>query len=79
MAQPWQRDVENGLHHVTSRRWERCVLVRNHAACQHWLELLDRVAVRCGWRVFAWMLMTNRFQTPFVAARSASSISTRAT
>jgi hypothetical protein len=36
-------------------------MVRNAADCQHWLELLDWVAVRCGWRVFAWVLMTNHF------------------
>jgi REP element-mobilizing transposase RayT len=61
MARPLRIDIENGLYHVTSRGWERRVMVRNDADCQHWLELLDRVAVRCGWRVFAWVLMTNHF------------------
>jgi REP element-mobilizing transposase RayT len=61
MARPLRIDIENGLHHVTSRGWERRVMVRNDADCQHWLELLDRVAVRCGWRVFAWVLMTNHW------------------
>jgi len=61
MARPLRIDIENGLYHVTSRGWERRVIVRNDADCQHWLELLDRVAVRCGWRVFAWVLMTNHF------------------
>jgi REP element-mobilizing transposase RayT len=61
MARPLRIDIENGRYHVTSRGWERRVMVRNDADCQHWLELLDRVAVRCGWHVFAWVLMTNRF------------------
>lgn len=26
-----------------------------------WLRLLERTATRCGWRVFAWALMTNHF------------------
>ena len=26
-----------------------------------WIRLLDRVATRCGWRIFAWVLMTNHF------------------
>jgi REP element-mobilizing transposase RayT len=54
-------DIENGLCHVTSRGWEWRVIVRDDADCQRWLELLDRVAVRYGWRVFAWVLMTNHF------------------
>jgi hypothetical protein len=61
MARPLRIDIENVLYHVTSRGWERRVMVRNDADCQHWLELLDRLAVRCGWRVFAWVLMTNHF------------------
>ena len=61
MARPLRIDIENGLYHVTSRGWERRVIVRNDADREHWLDLLERVAVRCGWRVFAWVLMTNHF------------------
>ncbi len=61
MARPLRIDVENGLYHVTSRGWERRVIVRNDADREHWVDLLERVAVRCGWRVFAWVLMTNHF------------------
>ena len=59
MARPLRIDMENGLYHVTSRGWERRVLVRDDGDRQPWLELLDRVATRCGWRVFAWALMAN--------------------
>lgn len=61
VARPLRIDIQNGPHHVTSRGWERRVMVHHDADCQHWLERLDRVAVRCGWRVFARVLMTNRF------------------
>lgn len=61
MARPLRIDIENGLYHVTSRGWERRVVVRDDRDRQRWLELLARVATRCGWRVFAWVLMSNHF------------------
>jgi REP element-mobilizing transposase RayT len=61
MARPLRIDVEDGLYHVTSRGWERRVVARDERDRQRWLELLDRVATRCGWRVFAWVLMGNHF------------------
>ena len=61
MARPLRIDIENGLYHVTSRGWERRVIVRNDADREHWAGLLERVAVRCGWRLFAWVLMSNHF------------------
>ncbi len=57
MARPLRIDIENGLYHVTSRGWERRAIARDDR--QRWLELLDRVATRCGWQVFAWALMRN--------------------
>jgi len=61
MARPLRIDIENGLYHVTSRGWERRLVVRDDRDRQRWLKLLDRVATRCGWRVFAWVLMNNHF------------------
>ncbi len=61
MARPLRIDIENGLYHVTSRGWERRAIVRDDADREHWLRLLERVAVRCDWRVFAWVLMSNHF------------------
>jgi REP element-mobilizing transposase RayT len=68
MSRPLRIEIENGIYHVTSRGWERRVLVRDDRDRQEWFKLLDRVVVRCGWRFFAWVLMDNHFhlffQTP---------------
>jgi REP element-mobilizing transposase RayT len=61
MARPLRIEVENGLYHVTCRGWERREIVRDDMDRESWLDLLDRVALRCGWRVFAWVLMTNHW------------------
>jgi len=61
MARPLRIDVEDGLYHVTSRGWERRAVVRDERDRRRWFELLDRVASRCGWRLFAWVLMSNQF------------------
>ena len=36
-------------------------IVRSDRDREDWLRLLDKTATRCGWRVFAWVLMTNHF------------------
>lgn len=68
MTRPLRIDIEDGIYHVTSRGWERRAIVRDDCDREQWLKLLDRVAVRCGWRVFAWTLLDNHFhiflQTP---------------
>ncbi|NQT16436.1 MAG: transposase [Planctomycetes bacterium] len=61
MARPLRIDVQDGLYHVTSRGWERRAVVRDERDRQRWLELLDRVATRSRWRVFAWALLSNHF------------------
>jgi putative transposase len=61
MARPLRIDIPNGLYHVTSRGWERRVIMRDDEDRERWRRLLERVAVRCGWRVFAWALMNNHF------------------
>ncbi len=61
MARPLRIDIEDGLYHVTSRGWERRTVVRDDRDRQRWFELLDRVATRCQWRVFAWALLGNHF------------------
>jgi len=61
MARPLRIEIDGGLYHVTSRGWQRQVVVRDERDRQRWVELLDRVATRCGWRVFAWVLMSNHF------------------
>ncbi len=61
MARPLRIEIDGGLYHVTSRGWQREVVVRDERDRQRWVELLDRVATRCGWRGFAWVLMSNHF------------------
>ena len=61
MARPLRIEIEDGVYHVTTRGWERRRIVRSDRDREDWLELLDQVVTRCGWRVFAWVLMTNHF------------------
>jgi REP element-mobilizing transposase RayT len=61
MARPLRIDVVEGLYHVTVRGWERRRIVRSDRDRQDWLRLLDTVATRCSWQVFAWGLMSNHF------------------
>ena len=61
MARPLRIEMENGLYHVTVRGWERRAIVDGEEDREDWLRLLDRVATRSSWRVFAWVLMSNHF------------------
>jgi len=61
MARPLRIEIADGVYHVTSRGLERRAIVRDDADRRKWVELLDRVAVRRRWRVFAWVLLDNHF------------------
>ena len=61
MARPLRIDVPNGIYHVTTRGLDRLPIVRDDADREKWTELLDRVATRRGWRLFAWALMDNHY------------------
>jgi len=61
MSRPLRIEMENGLYHVTARGWERRVIADSDRDREDWLRLLDRVATRCNWRVFSWVLMSNHF------------------
>ena len=61
MARPLRIEMPDGVYHVTSRGLERRSIVRDEVDREKWLGLLDRVATRRGWRVFAWVLMGNHF------------------
>ncbi len=50
MSRPLRIEIENGIYHVTSRGWERRVIVADDRDRQEWLKLLDRVARRYGWQ-----------------------------
>jgi REP element-mobilizing transposase RayT len=68
MARPLRIDIPDGVYHVTSRGLERREIVADDVDREKWTDLLDRVATRCRWRVFAWVLMGNHYhvflQTP---------------
>ena len=61
MARPLRIEFQGGVYHVTARGWERRDVVRDDQDRAAWVRLLDRVALRCGWRVFAWALMRNHW------------------
>ena len=61
MSRPLRIEMENGLYHVTARGLERRVIVDSDRDRKDWLRLLDRVATRCNWRVFSWVLMSHHF------------------
>ena len=61
MARPLRIDFEGGVYHVTARGWERRAVVRDDEDRANWVRLTDRVALRMGWRVFAWALMRNHW------------------
>lgn len=68
MARPLRIKWPDGLYHVTNRGLEQRAIVYDDADRGHWLCLLDRVATRRRWRVFAYALLDNHFhlflQTP---------------
>ncbi|HUT33237.1 MAG TPA: helix-turn-helix domain-containing protein [Planctomycetota bacterium] len=61
MARPLRIEVPNGVYYVTSRGLEGRGIVRDERDCAKWFELLDAVATRHRWRVFACVLMPSHF------------------
>ena len=61
MARPLRIDLPGGVYHVTSRGLERRAIVRDDGDRRKWEQLLDAVAIRCQWDVFAWTLLDNHF------------------
>ena len=61
MARPLRIEMPNGVYHVTSRGLERRAIALDEKDGRKWLELLDAVATRRRWRVFAWVLMGNHY------------------
>jgi len=68
MARPLRVNVPDGVYHVMSRGIERRKIVSDDRDRDKWVSLLDEVARRRCWRVFAWALLDNHFhlflQTP---------------
>ena len=61
MARPLRIDLRGGVYHVTSRGLERREIVCDDRDRAKWVDLVDGVARRRRWRVFAWALMTNHY------------------
>jgi REP element-mobilizing transposase RayT len=61
MARPLRLDVPGALHHVTSRGNERRRIFRSNRDREAFLQFLAEAVKRFGWRVTAWVLMTNHF------------------
>ena len=54
-------ELRGGVYHVINRGVDRTNIVRDDDDRHEWWRLFNRVALRCGWRVFAHVLMTNHF------------------
>jgi len=68
MARPLRIQFPGALYHVMSRGNERRAIVRDDADRQRRLDWLCRTVETCGWRLHAFVLMTNHdhlfVQTP---------------
>jgi putative transposase len=61
MARQLRIEYANALHHVTSRGNERQPIFRSDDDRRAFLLFLGTAAVRFGWSISAWVLMTNHF------------------
>ena len=61
MARSARWAIANGLYHVMNRGVEKRDIVNDDHDRQEWMRLLNRVAQRCEWRVFAHVLLDNHF------------------
>lgn len=61
MARPLRIDFKDALYHVTARGWERRAIFADDSDRETWVRLLDRIATRCDWVLFSWVLMSNHY------------------
>ena len=61
MARLLRIEIPNGVYYVSTRGLERQGIVRDEGDCAKWFQLLDAVATRRRWRVFAWAMMPSHF------------------
>lgn len=59
MTRPLRLDCPGALHPVTARGDRREPIVDDDADRFAWVDLLSQVSRRFGWRVQAWVLMSN--------------------
>ena len=54
-------EIENAVYHVMARGNHREDIVRDDGDRRLFLSTLEEVCGQTGWRVFAWVLMSNHF------------------
>ena len=68
MARPLRLEFENAVWHLTARGNEQRDIYRDDVDREHFLLLLSESVIRFGWKLFAWVLMSNHYhlvlQTP---------------
>lgn len=68
MARPLRLEHENAVWHLTARGNEQRNIFRDDVDRDRFLLLLSQTVIRFGWRLFAWVLMSNHYhmvvQTP---------------
>jgi REP element-mobilizing transposase RayT len=68
MARPLRLEYENAIWHLTARGNEQRDIFRDDIDRERFLLLLSQTVIRFGWRLFAWVLMSNHYhlvlQTP---------------
>ncbi len=61
MARPLRHDFPDALHHLTSRGNNQGDIFLDDDDRLRFLALLAATVIRFGWRLYAWVLMTNHF------------------
>ena len=61
MARQLRIEFADGFYHVTSRGNQRASIFLNDADRQEWLAIIDQVAERFHWRVYAYCQMGNHY------------------
>lgn len=59
MARPLRVQFRGAIYHVMSRGSERRPIVRNDSDRTRWMERLRRTVETYGWRLHAFVLMSN--------------------
>lgn len=68
MARPLRLEHENAIWHLTARGNEQRDIFRDDVDRERFLVMLGEAVIRFGWRLMAWVLMSNHYhlvvQTP---------------
>lgn len=68
MARPLRLEYEHAIWHVTARGNEQRDIFRDDTDRERFVLMLSQTVTRFGWRLFAWVLMSNHYhlliQTP---------------